>query len=130
MKRSSLFAVIIALSLFANCATYDIEMLNSKVPVYLTDASRPTENYRRFRFQRQLTWVLFDTVNVQKLDLDSAISEELPNAKKIINLRVESMESGSDSLVRFLGTLIQYLLVTDRALFSRRTVIVEGELLE
>jgi hypothetical protein len=121
---------IFIVPLLSSCASYNIALYDTKIPVYFSEGDTPEQAGRHFKFERYLTWILFDTVKMQDLNLDEAIKAEVPTAKKIVNLRVSSSESGVDSVVRFFGTLIQYLLVADRSLVSKRTVIVEGDYYE
>lgn len=127
--RKFLLSLIIIITL-ASCAHYEIRSNNSNVLISFGNEKEESEKVRPFRIERKITFVGFDIFYVQKFDLDQAIQEELPRAKKIINLRINTQEDGLDSLIRLIGTGIQYLLVTDRALVSRRTIVIEGDVVE
>ncbi|WP_246834742.1 hypothetical protein [Leptospira levettii] len=73
---------------------------------------------------------MFDTQAIDTLQLDEIFREELPNAKKIVNLRIESKENVADSVIRTLTTGAQVLFASNRALYSRRTIIIEGLVVE
>lgn len=122
--------LLLFLLLSLDCASYTMAVYSTKTPISFGNERTAGESYRRFRIEREMTWVLFDAIQVQSIDLDKVFAAELPGARKVINLRVTSFESGADSVVRVLGTGIQYLLATDRSLVSRRTLVLEGEVLE
>ncbi|XDD48382.1 hypothetical protein AB3N60_18770 [Leptospira sp. WS39.C2] len=121
--------LILLLSFFVvltHCANYQYELTDTKIPVSFSNELLPNEKYRPFRIEVKLSWYLFDTQPIDTLQLDDIFREELPNAKKIVNLRIESKENVADSVIRTLTTLAQVLFVSNRALYSRRTIIIEG----
>lgn len=130
MKKIRTLGLLIFICL-ANCTSYEYSLNNSKIPVSFSEERMKNESSREFRIQRKLTWVAFDLVNTEEFDLSEVLRHELPNAKKIYNLRIDSEESVSDSLIRLVGTGMQiWAFVSNRPLVSRRTVIIRGEVVE
>lgn len=133
MKNNVLvsFLLFFLLSIgFTNCATYKYELGDTKIPVSFSNELEPNENYRPFQIEVKLSWYLFDTQAIDTLELDDVFRAELPNAKKIVNLRIYSKENVADSVIRTLTTLAQVLFVSNRALYSRRTIVIEGLVVE
>ncbi|WP_245918569.1 hypothetical protein [Leptospira ellinghausenii] len=118
------------LFLLMGCATYRYELTETKIPVSFSNELEPNEKYRPFHIEVKLSWYLFDTQAIDTLQLDEIFREELPNAKKIVNLRIESKENVADSVIRTLTTGAQVLFASNRALYSRRTIIIEGLVVE
>ncbi|MGV3666548.1 MAG: hypothetical protein ACO1NV_10465 [Leptospira bouyouniensis] len=128
-RLNILFLFIFSLTL-VSCATYQYELADTKIPVSFSNELEPNEKYRPFRIEVKLSWYLFDTQSIDTLQLDDIFRAELPNAKKIVNLRIESKENVADSVIRTLTTGAQVLFASNRALYSRRTIIIEGLVVE
>ncbi|TGN21058.1 hypothetical protein [Leptospira idonii] len=116
--------------LFISCAEYSIKYKPDAKIVSFSNEKTEGEISKSFVIERKMTFVAFDLVNTQEFNLEEALNEEFPNAKKFINLRIKSEEATTDSVIRFLGTLMQYMFVTNRAIVSRRTVTISGEVIE
>ena len=132
MQRNKLYLTFsfILFIFISNCATHTFQLNNYQVPVSFGNEEVRGEKARYFRIEKKLTWLLFDLVKVQDIDLTQTLQNELPNAKKIYNLRIETQEDFLDSIIRTIGTGIQYLLASNRSLASRRTVIITGTVVE
>ncbi len=125
MKTFYLIFFIITLS---NCAHYKYDLKDYDVPVSFSKEKKV--NSRTFKIKAKMTYLLFDLINIQNFEMEKELRKNLPNAKFIYNLKIESEEDFVDSLVRFFGTGVQILLVTNRPLISRRTVWITGEVIE
>lgn len=125
-KAISIFLII--LCFLSECASYQIDASNSRIPIYFQRPLHiPRNRLVPFHLEAKLTWAIFDTINIQDLDLEELIQANLPNAEALYEIRIRSEENPVDSIVRFVSTFIQLLFVADRPfLFSRRTVIIEG----
>lgn len=145
LKRKNSFFVLSLFILFlSNCTTYSYSILenasdpetfallkNYKPVITFGDEQESGKQSRKFRIEKKITWFIFDLWNIQEFNMLISLKEELPNAKKIYNLRIESKEGGSDSLIRLLSTGIQIGFVPSAPfLFSRRTVILAGDVVE
>ena len=97
LKRNKIILSLFLILVSINCATYKYSLENSKIPVSFTNEENSEQNVRKFRIERKLTWVLFDVVKTEDLDLKTIFENELPNAKKIYNLKIESEENIADS---------------------------------
>ncbi|XDD44491.1 hypothetical protein AB3N58_17155 [Leptospira sp. WS60.C2] len=131
--RRKFFTLLLFLTfsvLLTHCATYRYELTDTKIPVSFSNELEPNEKYRSFHIEVKVSWYLFDTQPINTLQLDDILREELPNAKKIVNLRIESKENVADSVIRTLTTGAQILFASNRALYSRRTIIIEGLVVE
>lgn len=128
MKAYSVRLMILGLVVASlGCAEYSYQVRNSPVPVSFANEAPEGQTGRPFAFRRKMTYVLFDLVNVQEFDLGDALRKELPNAKLIYNLKIRSEEDSVDSLIRTVTTFLQiWAFVSDRPFVSRRTIYVEG----
>jgi hypothetical protein len=132
MIRNKPFIILIffVFVLISNCATHTFELNNYQVPVSLGNEEVRGEKARFFKIKKKLVFVVFDLVKLNDIDLSNTLRYELPNAKKIYNLKIETEEDIVDSMIRTVGTGIQYLLASNRSLVSRRTVIITGIVVE
>ncbi|TGK83238.1 hypothetical protein EHQ24_08015 [Leptospira noumeaensis] len=129
MKFHYITIIVSFLSIFS-CASYKYEITETKIPVSFSNDLENNDKFREFRIETKLSWYLFDTQPIDTFDLDEIIRTNLPNAKKICNLRIHSKENVADSMIRTLTTGIQFLFISNRALYSQRTVIIEGLVVE
>lgn len=130
MKKMLYIPVLAFILLTVGCASYQYEIMDTKIPVSFSDELEENEKYRHFTIETKLTWWLFDTQPIDTLNLDEVFRKQLPYAKKIFNLRIYSKENAVDSLIRTLTTGAQLLLISNRALYSQRTIIIEGLVVE
>ena len=134
MKNKNTFLLFysVLLLLILNCTTYTHNLINYQVPVSFGNEEKKGEKARSFRIEKKLTWFLFDTIKTQELDLGRTFEEELPNAKRIYILRIQSEEGPLDSIIRLVSTGFQvWAFVSNRPLlFSRRTVVITGDVIE
>ncbi|MCB1192197.1 MAG: hypothetical protein H7A23_24240 [Leptospiraceae bacterium] len=122
---------LLILSLLSNCATYTYNLNNYKQTVSFGNEEEPNKQSRHFRIEKKLTWVLFDLYKIEDLNLTEIFQKELPNAKKIYNLKIESEEGLGDSIIRLVTTGLQiWAFVSNRPLASRRTVVITGDVIE
>ncbi|MCT8335584.1 hypothetical protein NUH30_18010 [Leptospira sp. 85282-16] len=130
MKK--IYSLILVSFLLFNigCASYQYEIRDTKIPISFSYELEKDEKYRHFSIETKLSWFLFDTQPIDTLDLDEIIRNQLPNAKKIFNLRIYSKENVMDSFIRTLTTGAQILLASNRALYSQRTIVIEGLVVE
>lgn len=130
LKRNKIILSLFLILVSINCATYKYSLENSKIPVSFTNEENSEQNVRKFRIERKLTWVLFDVVKTEDLDLKTIFENELPNAKKIYNLKIESEENIADSGIRALTTALRNWVIWFKPLISRRTVVITGDVVE
>ena len=130
LKRNKIILSLFLILGSINCATYKYSLENSKIPVSFTNEENSEQNVRKFRIERKLTWVLFDVVKTEDLDLKTIFENELPNAKKIYNLKIESEENIADSGIRALTTALRNWVIWFKPLISRRTVVITGDVVE
>ncbi len=130
LKRNKIILSLFLILVSINCATYKYSLENSKIPVSFTNEENSEQNVRKFRIERKLTWVLFDVVKTEDLDLKTIFENELPNAKKIYNLKIESEENIADSGIRALATALRNWVIWFKPLISRRTVVITGDVVE
>lgn len=130
MKGMSWMAAVAALAL-SSCAEYSYQIRDSHAPVSFAREAPPGEKGRPFTIQRKITFVLFDLANTEKFDLGQVLRQELPNAKLIYDLEIHSEEDSVDSVIRTVTTFLQiWALVSDRPLVSRRTIRLEGMVID
>ncbi|WP_244290152.1 hypothetical protein [Leptospira bourretii] len=130
MKMLSNVGVVFIFLFMIGCASYQYEINDTKIPVSFSNELGDNEKFRHFSIETKLSWYLFDTQPIDTLDLDEIIRNQLPNAKKIFNLRIYSKENVIDSIIRTVTTGAQFLLASNRALYSQRTIIIEGLVVE
>lgn len=130
MKMLSNVGVVFIFLFMIGCASYQCEINDTKIPVSFSNELGDNEKFRHFSIETKLSWYLFDTQPIDTLDLDEIIRNQLPNAKKIFNLRIYSKENVIDSIIRTVTTGAQFLLASNRALYSQRTIIIEGLVVE
>ncbi|MCW7492650.1 hypothetical protein ND861_09050 [Leptospira sp. 2 VSF19] len=130
MKKIYCNVLLVSLFFGVSCASYQYEIVDSKIPISFSAEMEKDEKYRHFSIETKLSWYLFDTQPIDSLNLDEVLKQNLPNAKKIFNLRIYSKENVTDSLIRTLTTGAQILLASNRALYSQRTIIIEGLVVE
>ena len=130
LKRNKIILSLFLILVSINCATYKYSLENSKIPVSFTNEENSEQNVRKFRIERKLTWVLFDVVKTEDLDLKTIFENELPNAKKIYNLKIESEENIADSGIRALTTALRNWVIWFKPLISRRTVVITVDVVE
>ena len=126
MKK--IYSIILILLFLNNCAHYKYDLKDYDVPVSFSKEKKP--NSRPFRIKTKMTYLLFDLINIQNFDMKKELRKNLPNASYIYNLKIESEENFVDSIIRFFGTGVQVLLITNRPLISRRTIIITGDVVE
>ena len=126
LKNSLVFLIFI---LLYNCTTYSYNVNSYKNIVTFQNPPAGIST-RSFKFKKKIYWVAFDLASLEEFDLGRTLKEEFPSGNKIYNLKISSEEDVIDSLIRTLGTGIQYLLVSNRPLVSRRTIIITGEVVE
>ncbi len=110
------------------CAYYKYDLKDYEIPVSFSKEKKT--NSRPFKIRTKITYIVFDLINIQSFDMEKELRKNLTNAKSIYNLKLESEENFVDSMIRFFGTGIQILLITNRPLISRRTIIITGEVIE
>ncbi|TGM45515.1 hypothetical protein [Leptospira vanthielii] len=130
MKKICSITLFTSLIFAFGCASYRYEIVDTKIPISFSNELGNDEKFRQFSIETKLSWYLFDTQTIDSLNLDDIIKQNLPNAKKIFNLRIYSKENVMDSLIRTLTTAAQFLFVSNRALYSQRTIIIEGLVVE
>lgn len=130
MKISRSILIIISVLFLNDCASYQYEIVDTKIPISFSNELESHEKFRHFSIEKKLSWYLFDTQPLDTLNLDEILRAELPNAKKIFNLRIYSKENAMDSFIRTLTTGAQVLLASNRALYSQRTIMIEGLVVE
>ncbi|EOQ94961.1 hypothetical protein LEP1GSC195_0765 [Leptospira wolbachii serovar Codice str. CDC] len=130
MKFLQPFLILVSVLFLSHCASYQYELVDTKIPISFSNELGSNEKYRHFIIETKLSWWLFDTLPIETLNLDDIFQRQLPYAKKIVNLRIYSKENAVDSLIRTLTTGAQLLFVSNRALYSQRTIIIEGLVVE
>ncbi|TGL16022.1 hypothetical protein [Leptospira meyeri] len=130
MNKLCFVTIVFTFHFLIGCASYQYEITDTKIPVSFSYELGNNEKFRHFSIETKLSWYLFDTQPIDTLDLDDIFRNQLPNAKKIFNLRIYSKENVIDSMIRTLTTGAQFLLASNRALYSQRTIIIEGLVVE
>ena len=94
LRRNSVFLFLSLMILIAisNCASHTYNLNNYRVPVSFGNEEVKGENPRFFRIEKKLTWLLFDLIKVENIDLTQTLQYELPRAKKIYYLRIGTQD--------------------------------------
>ena len=120
------------LFILTHCASYQYTIKTYKNPVSFSDERSPSTKTRFFQIEKKISWLFLDIWNVEPFDLTETLEKGLPKARRIHNLRISSEEGWIDSLIRFVstGTIVFSLISNKPILFSRRTIIITGDVEE
>ena len=129
-RRNNVFILVLSLFFSINCATYKYSLSGYNVPVSFSNEDSSGQRVRSFKIEKKITWVVFDLVTFETFELKDVLGAELPNAKKIYNLKIESEEDFFDSAIRAVTIGLRNWIFWFKPVISRRTIVITGTVVE